>query len=1847
MKRNNFLKMLSGMILLAAFLFANTLSVYGASRTVAFQISPASGGTINYRLTGTAPWLEASTSGALDSTNDYDIKAIPAEGYQFVNWTASNNVTITTKTNASTAITSISSSTSTYVQANFEKVYKLTLSASSSSAGTVTGSGTYAGTKSVNISATANSGYKFVNWTGDTSGITDVTDNTISFTMGNADRNIAANFVKIYTVSVSATSGGTASGGGTYTAGGTVNITATANSGYKFVNWTGNTSGITDVTDSSVSFTIVNDLSITANFIKLYSLKVSVNPSSSGTVTGAGSYGSTEVASITATPSAGYLFTNWSGSTSGITDPTDSTASFTMGTSARTITANFSKAYTVTATSSPAAFGTVTGSGSYTSSATVTLNATPNAGCTFVGWSGSTSGLSSTTNPKVTFTMGSSNRIIYAIFKTQYTLAVNVPEGNGTVTGAGKYDSGTVVSVSATPDAGYVFTGWGGDATGTANPSSITMDKNKSITAHFAVKPELTYASHDVFTEAYANNGSVDTTINVTLSDAEFITGPFVEGTHFNTTNIPSNLSLAVKRISSNEVSLSLTGNAAANELKDSRDDIGITFTKAAFVNVSDASAIIGNNKNDIKLIFMNKASLSYESGAFTESENNDGSIAGTKSVYLEGAKFRNASDPSGKLAYGVDYTISNMSSIPQGLTLSAIRVSDHWVKLVLDGKASNHAARTISNIQINFLAAAFAEQSSTVANLTGNLQIKFIDKKPLRILEVYPSEIASGTSAVSVIEDTLGSNAQYDVTSMTMNKFISLKEDLNGKYDVLYFGKGRYFQNGVDDNKYGNDITNIAAQKVLEFINSNQLCIFHASAFQGDAVDGTKTSTPTTIMYKKLFSATTAGKDNVRVFDDAQSSAANIAANITSAYANENVDKRPILTVNDSPVSYESMSQPYETRSMYMKYTVYKQNVAASTTFSAILYVDRNNDSLFDPDEKVESQIVYNGGTNSIVFEMPGKLTGIFFWKLAVSDSNGAKDEHVDIFRLKGENIAVKVLQITPPNNNGDLVSLFNTSVTSGTAFDTIGYRYGEYNLIVTQATVDEFNAGTTKNLRNLNGNYDMVILGFHDNYADDTDALKKVFNQEAIDQLKSFIATKQGVMFTHDSIHTQLNANLTANFKDTVGQTDAYTAGLAGYTLSGARWTPPFTSAQETTINNNYAVSNYQKTAPAKATTVRNVNSTAMTLYPFNLETMSTDGPATIKVAATHFQWFKLNLEDPEVIPLFNLYTADSGDRINDDAMNNYYTYSKGNITYSGTGHSTGYPDSEVKLFVNTAMKAYSSANHAPYITLIEPKNGGNTSCSQTYFALSFKVFDFDYADTKVKYEVLIDLENDGTYAPVRSLTQVDNGEIINIPDVPNRTTPGAFKLRINAQDLKRAAADPVDITLYSTQAPLIDPHISLYDKDGASITTCLVGQKITVRTAMNVSGYADPEDVVTPQFSLGSSYTENGGTSSTTILTRANLPQVTFSSTAPSPGLLTTEAAVTADIGNSSSTTIDFNGYVEYTVNKTAAQPKPCGAQISVRDGKVGIHVTDEFGKNIKNAVVSDSSGTEVGTTDTEGWVRLKHIIGQKSYSIATPTGYVFSGTVQVYIHNYDVNGNDQGREAVSGNTVNVTYDKYSWEVEFKVHSDITARFSYYQLKSDKSVAPLGDDTQNRELKVQKNAPVKILVKLSISPNAGTDLKHIFLTVTTKKDNVELTEASPYYAAISTTLTNVANLSAVTSESALQLVSTSSSIRLLAGDAAAAAAAAAVTGMNRVKAENDDENTSNTYNYADAAKDTNHDGLIDYYFVLEIQKAFNQKINIGSMVFINKNESYPPVPVNGVNVLSITELTAPPLR
>lgn len=88
----------------------------------------------------------------------------------------------------------------------------------------------------------------------------------------------------------------------------------------------------------------------------------------------------------------------------------------------------------------------------------------------------------------------------------EFTLTVNTSVGGSVSPSGGSYPEGTEVTLTATPDEGYVFDGWSGDASGTNTTISITMDSDKSITATFVEENVPVYYTLSV---TINGNGSV------------------------------------------------------------------------------------------------------------------------------------------------------------------------------------------------------------------------------------------------------------------------------------------------------------------------------------------------------------------------------------------------------------------------------------------------------------------------------------------------------------------------------------------------------------------------------------------------------------------------------------------------------------------------------------------------------------------------------------------------------------------------------------------------------------------------------------------------------------------------------------------------------------------------------------------------------------------------------------------------------------------------------------------------------------------------------------------------------------------------------------------------------------------------------------------------------------------------------------------------------------------------------------------------------------------------------------------------------------------------------------------
>jgi len=374
------------------------------------------GSTINVSGTAyTAPRaVNANTAIPLTAT-------VPA-GFRFVNWTVTGTgATIANATSATAATVTLTGNAT--ITANFAATYTLTVNRNPTAGGTVTQSAqtNIAAGTAVNISATAAQGYTFTNWTITGTGGTIANANSASTSVTvNGNVTVTANFQATgttptnYTLTINRApmAGGTVTpaSGTSYLAGTPVTISATAATGYTFVNWTvtGTGATIANANSASTSVTLTGNATITANFQQnsvtttMYTLTINRSPTTGGNVTpeSGGRHNAGTPISISATTNSGYMFTSWTVTGTGATIANANSAATTVTlTGNATITANFQQQVTQTCNNGvtltrnvvPAGSGSVNVTPSkncYDQGEDITVAAVANAGFEFVRWEG-------------------------------------------------------------------------------------------------------------------------------------------------------------------------------------------------------------------------------------------------------------------------------------------------------------------------------------------------------------------------------------------------------------------------------------------------------------------------------------------------------------------------------------------------------------------------------------------------------------------------------------------------------------------------------------------------------------------------------------------------------------------------------------------------------------------------------------------------------------------------------------------------------------------------------------------------------------------------------------------------------------------------------------------------------------------------------------------------------------------------------------------------------------------------------------------------------------------------------------------------------------------------------------------------------------------------------------------------------------------------------------------------------------------------------------------------------------------------------------------------------------------
>ena len=428
----------------------------------------------------------ATGSGNISHGEDSIITATPSLGYLFSGWSGASVF------DAASMTTTIQMTQAQSVTATFSPL-QFSLSALAGEGGSINDvNGTYSYDSNVSLIAIANTGYAFSNWTQSGAGITDTTASTTSIRV---DRNqsIQAHFSPLnYDLNITATTGGVVSSsppGSSLPYNSLISLNATPDPGYYFSGWEGN--GIEELNSSTTTLTIFGNQSVKANFAEIpdgnFVLQLNANPEfSASELTGTNIYSVNQTVTISATPSSGYTFVNWTGGTVADLNSTSTTLTITEDLN---LTANF--ALTRPSISVSAGIGGDVNdlNSTYNYGSIIPIVATPNTGYTFEKWNGNgifENQFSNSTN----ITLLNDANITASFTRSIYEVSVSV-QGQGVAQGNGIYSHGDTISLNATPAMGYYFIKWSGSGIEDSNSTSltITVTENLTFTASFITSP--------------------------------------------------------------------------------------------------------------------------------------------------------------------------------------------------------------------------------------------------------------------------------------------------------------------------------------------------------------------------------------------------------------------------------------------------------------------------------------------------------------------------------------------------------------------------------------------------------------------------------------------------------------------------------------------------------------------------------------------------------------------------------------------------------------------------------------------------------------------------------------------------------------------------------------------------------------------------------------------------------------------------------------------------------------------------------------------------------------------------------------------------------------------------------------------------------------------------------------------------------------------------------------------------------------------------------------------------------------------------------------------------------------
>ncbi len=261
--------------------------------------------------------------------------------------------------------------------------------------------------------------------------------------------------------------------------------------------------------------------------------------------------------------------------------------------------------WNVAVSANNSAYGNVSGGGTVANDSTTTISATPAANCHFVRWS---NGL---TNATETITVTSDTTIVAEFESDVQMWAVTVSANNnayGNVTGGGTVANDSIVTISATPAAGYHFTKWSDNIA--LNPRELTPTSDTALTALFeAHTPVTDSAVAATYTSTGLTAGSHCSVCGAVLVAQEVV--PMLDGSADFTYSIITDSTVSITGYIGSSTSIAIPSTAVVD---------GKTYTVAAvednaFASCTALTSITTNNGMDLKKsgLYFTKDNIKYK----------------------------------------------------------------------------------------------------------------------------------------------------------------------------------------------------------------------------------------------------------------------------------------------------------------------------------------------------------------------------------------------------------------------------------------------------------------------------------------------------------------------------------------------------------------------------------------------------------------------------------------------------------------------------------------------------------------------------------------------------------------------------------------------------------------------------------------------------------------------------------------------------------------------------------------------------------------------------------------------------------------------------------------------------------------------------------------------------------------------------------------------------------------------------------------------------------------------------------------------------------------------------------